>query len=146
MNVTGFRHTGVTVKDMEAALQFYVELLGLTLISDRLGSDSGRFIGAPGADARICLLSVPGSDAHIELLEYRGGVGEPSTHKPVDFGAGHASFWVRDIDRLFERLVAKNVTVFTPPIEPASGRKKFYARDPDGFSIELTEAPDVAAS
>jgi hypothetical protein len=48
---------------------------------------------------------------------------------------------VKDIDRLFEQLAAEKVPVLSPPIEPTSGRKKFYARDPDGFWIELTEAP-----
>jgi lactoylglutathione lyase len=144
MTVTGFRHTGVTVRDMNVSLAFYVELLGLKLISDRLSSDGGRFIGSPEASARICLLEIPGSNAHIELLEYHGAGGAPGTDRPADFGAGHASLWVQDIDRLYERLVTAHVHVLTPPIEPSSGRKKFYARDPDGFGLELTEAPSTA--
>jgi hypothetical protein len=31
------------------------------------------------------------------------------------------------------------VPVLSAPIVLASGRKKFYARDPDGFLLELTE-------
>ena len=139
--ITGFRHAGISVQNMDASLAFYVRLLGLTMISDRVSPDGGRFVGAADAAVRICLLEIPGSAAHIELLEYRGAGGSPVTAKPVDFGSGHASFWVKDIDRLFERLEAANVPVLTPPIEPSSGRKKFYACDPDGFWLELTEAP-----
>jgi lactoylglutathione lyase len=144
MTVTGFRHAGVTVRDMNVSLAFYVEFLGLKLISDRRSSDGGRFIGFPEASARICLLEIPGSNAHIELLEYHGAGGAPGTNAPADFGTGHASFWVQDLDRLYERFVAENIRVLTPPIEPPSGRKKFYARDPDGYGLELTEAPSAA--
>ena len=141
MSISGFRHAGITVKDMDASLAFYVELLGLTVLSDRTSAEGGRAAGAVDASVRICLLGIPASAAQIELLEYRGAHGKPVAAKPVDFGAGHASFWVKDVDRLFERLVEKNVPVVSKPVEPPSGRKKFYASDPDGFYVELTEAP-----
>ena len=139
--IVGFRHAGVNVKNMEVALAFYGQLLGLELISDRISDDGGRFVGAGETPVRICVLRVPGSESHIELLEYRAAGGAPVSGKPVDFGVAHASFWVKDIDALFERLVAANVPVHSPPIMPASGRKKFYASDPDGFLLELTEGP-----
>ncbi len=139
--VTGYRHAGISVKNMEASLAFYVRLLGLTVISDRVSPDGGRFAGAGDTPVRICLLAIPGSPAHIELLEYRAAGATPVTVKPFDVGAAHASFWVQDVDRLFARLTAENVPVLSPPIEPSSGRKKFYACDPDGFWLELTEAP-----
>ena len=141
--ITGFRHAGISVKNMDASLAFYVRLLGLTVLSDRVSPDGGRFVGAGDTAVRICLLAIPGSPTHIELLEYRAAGGMPVTVKPVDFGAGHTSFWVADVDRLFARLEAAHVPVLSPPIEPASGRKKFYACDPDGFWLELTEAPVI---
>lgn len=139
--ISGFRHTGISVRSMNASLAFYVRLLGLTVISDRVSPDGGRFVGAGDTPVRICLLAIPGSPAHIELLEYSTAGAVSVTAKPVDLGAGHASFWVHDVDRLFARLTAENVPVLSPPIDPASGRKKFYACDPDGFWLELTEAP-----
>jgi catechol 2,3-dioxygenase-like lactoylglutathione lyase family enzyme len=137
--IAGFRHTGITVKDMERALAFYGGLLGLTLSSDRISPDGGQFVGAPGASIRICVLDAPGASAVIELVEYRNADGAPISAKPVDPGSGHASFWVSDIERLYTTLVEQGIRVLSGPIEPASGRKKFYAQDPDGFWLELTE-------
>jgi catechol 2,3-dioxygenase-like lactoylglutathione lyase family enzyme len=137
--IVGYRHAGVNVKDMDVSLAFYNGVLGLELISDRVSHDGGRFVGAGDTAVRICILGIPGSDAQIELLEYRNAGAARSTARPVDFSVAHASFWVEDIDALYERLVAADVRVLSPPIEPASGRKKFYACDPDGFLLELTE-------
>jgi catechol 2,3-dioxygenase-like lactoylglutathione lyase family enzyme len=141
MRVVGFRHTGISVANMDAALAFYVGLLGLVLISDRESRDAGKAVAAEKASARICVLEVPGSSAHIELVEYRDAGGAPVMGRPVDPGSGHASLWVENVDELFAQLVEANVTVLTPPIDPPSGRRKVYARDPDGFWLELTEAP-----
>jgi len=138
--IRGFRHTGITVRDMEKALVFYQGLLGLAVVSDRVVSDGGLFVGVDDVVTRICLLEIPGSSANIELLEYRGAGGKPASARPVDEGVGHASFWVTDIMTLYARLVEQNVPVITEPIRPPTGRKKFYASDPDGFWIELTEA------
>lgn len=137
--IVGFRHAGINVKNMDVALAFYERLLGLELVSDRVSEDGGRFVGAGASPVRICVLRVPGSEPQIELLEYRDAGAAARAVKPVDAGVAHASFWVSDIDRLFARLVAGNVPVLSAPIVPASGRKKFYARDPDGFLLELTE-------
>jgi lactoylglutathione lyase len=137
--IVGFRHAGVNVKDMDVARAFYEQVLGLELISDRVSDDGGRFVGAGDTAVRICVLRVPGTESHIELLEYRDADGAPSSGKPVDFGVAHASFWVKDIDELYGRLIAKNVPVHSAPIVPPSGRKKFYASDPDGFLLEFTE-------
>lgn len=141
IGIAGYRHAGVNVKNMDVALAFYQGLLGLELISDRVSEDGGRFIGAGDTPVRICLLGIPGADSHIELLEYRDAGGVSSSVRPADFGVAHASFWVHGIDGLFQRFVASDVPVLSPPIMPPSGRKKFYARDPDGFLLELTEGP-----
>lgn len=137
--IVGFRHTGITVKEMERALAFYCGLLGLEKRSDRISPEGGRFVGAPGASIRICILALPGSQAEIELLEYRNATGAAHSGRPIDPGTAHTSFWVSDVEQLYAALVENGVPVLSDPIEPLSGRKKFYARDPDGFWLELTE-------
>ena len=137
--IVGFRHTGITVKEMERALAFYCGLLGLEKRTDRISPEGGRFVGAPGASIRICVLALPDSNAEIELLEYRNAGGASVQPRLVDPGAAHTSFWVSDVEQLYADLVAHGVPVLADLIEPLSGRKKFYARDPDGFWLELTE-------
>jgi len=139
--IVGFRHTGITVQNMDAALAFYHGLLGLRVMVDRVSTDGGKFVGVPGASIRICLLEVPDSNVGIELLEYRGADGSAVAGRPVDPGTGHLSFWIKDLDALYSRLVENGVDVVSGPIEAASSRTKFYARDPDGFWLELTATP-----
>lgn len=139
--IGGFRHTGIAVRDMEASLAFYRDLLGLTVVSDRVSMIAGEAVRAPGASARICVLAVPDSAAQLELLEYRGAGAQPIAPRPVDPGAAHASFWVPNITQLYERLEAGGVPTLSPPMAQTSGRRKLYASDPDGFWLELTEGP-----
>jgi catechol 2,3-dioxygenase-like lactoylglutathione lyase family enzyme len=143
--IGGFRHTGITVKDMDAALTFYHGLLGLDVVSDRMSKDGGKFVGAADASIRICLLALPDTTVVIELLEYRNAQGTAFGGRAFDPGAGHLSFWVRDIDELYKRLVENGVDVVSAPVEAASGRNKFYARDPDGFWLELTAMPEATS-
>ena len=137
--IGGFRHTGIAVSDMEASLAFYRDLLGLTVVSDRVSRVAGDSVGAPGASARICVLAVPDSAAQLELLEYRGARTQPVAPRPLDPGAAHASFWVADIAALYARLLEHGVRTLSPPLAQTSGRRKLYASDPDGFWLELTE-------
>jgi len=137
--IHGFRHAGITVRDMDASLAFYRDVLGLAVVSDRVSALAGQSVGAPGCAARICVLAVPESEARVELLEYRGSDGTPVSARPVDTGATHASFWVTDIATLYEHLKAHGVPMLSPPVAQTSGRLKLYARDPDGFWLELTE-------
>jgi DNA-binding transcriptional LysR family regulator len=57
--INGFRHVGISVKNMDVSLAFYVQLLGLTMTSDRVSLDGGRFVGAGDTAVRICLLEIP---------------------------------------------------------------------------------------
>lgn len=138
--IGGFRHTGLAVRDMEASLAFYRDLLGMSVVSDRVSAVAGDSAGAPGCSARICVLAIPDSDVNLELLEYRGTDGACAPRRPFDPGASHGSFWVANIAAMYERLKAHAVPVLTPPIAQTSGRLKLYASDPDGFWLELTES------
>ena len=137
--IGGFRHAGISVRDMDASLAFYRDILGLTVVSDRHSPVAGDAVGMPGCGARICVLAVPASEVRVELLEYDGADGTTVARRPAEPGAAHASFWVTDIAELYRRLLAHGVETLSPPVVQSSGRPKLYARDPDGFWLELTE-------
>jgi lactoylglutathione lyase len=68
--VTGVRTVAVPVKDQDRALQFYVEVLGLTVRMDAPVAElGGRWIevAAAGTDASLAL--VPASDARPGGIE-----------------------------------------------------------------------------
>lgn len=111
------------VRDLDAALDFYVGKLGLTE-TRRRDSEKGRFtlvFLSTGAD---------GDPAEIEL-----------THNwdPEELGVGryfgHLAFEVDDIYATCQRLMDAGVTINRPPRD---GRMAFV-RSPDLHSVELLQ-------
>ena len=152
--ITGARHAGITVSDLDRSLGFYCGLLGLELLWRRLCEERAiaEIVGVPEATALdIAMLQIPGSDVEVELLEYRGvpqisGAGPPSHH-----GTGHFCVFVDDIDRLYDDLSARGVRFRSAgAVEQTAGvhrgGKSLYSLDPDGYIVEFHQRPPGAAS
>ncbi|KZN44025.1 lactoylglutathione lyase [Pseudoalteromonas luteoviolacea] len=124
-----FLHTMVRVKDLDASLKFYCELLGLVEVK-RKESEKGRFtlvfLAAPGQLEQAQETFSP----TIELTynwdpeEYTGGR-----------NFGHLAFAVDDIYALCEKLQQTGVIINRPP---RCGHMAFV-KSPDGISIELLQ-------
>jgi lactoylglutathione lyase len=123
----------VRVKDLDAALHFYCDLLGLREVRRR-DSEKGRFT--------LVFLETPdagdGHDtAQIELT-WNWDQDEPYTGGR---NFGHLAFAVDDIYAVCERLQSGGVTILRPPRD---GRMAFV-RSPDQISIELLQAGEPLA-
>ncbi|WP_297802318.1 lactoylglutathione lyase [uncultured Brevundimonas sp.] len=124
-----FLHTMVRVKDLDASLHFYCDLLGLVQ-TRRMDSEEGRFsliyLAAPEDEARARAEKQP----EIELTynwdteDYTGGR-----------NFGHLAFEVDDIYAACEKLAAGGVTINRPPRDGWMA----FVRSPDGISIELLQ-------
>jgi catechol 2,3-dioxygenase-like lactoylglutathione lyase family enzyme len=142
--VTGFFHAGVTVRDMDEALRFYRDALGLEVASlGETGGDHARRIWnmEPGR-VRVAFLRVPGSDALVELFEFDEVERHSASARPCDYGAGHFCLYCDDAEAVHRRLVAhgfraRSADVVTVAAGPHAGAKVFYAIDPDGYHVEL---------
>lgn len=125
-----FLHTMLRVRDLDAALDFFVVKLGLRELR-RKESDKGRFtlvfLGT-GAD---------GDQAEIELT-YNWDEREP-------YGTGrffgHLAFQVDDLYATCERLQHAGVSILRPPRD---GHMAFI-KSPDGHSIELLQRGEPLA-
>ena len=124
-----YLHTMVRVKDLDAALSFYCDKLGLTEVR-RMESEKGRFtlvfLAAP-EDAD----NAKASEAPLVELTYNWDA------QDYDGGRnfGHLAYQVDDIYALCQRLQDKGVTINRPPRD---GHMAFI-RSPDGISIELLQ-------
>ncbi|MNK50069.1 Lactoylglutathione lyase [compost metagenome] len=124
-----YLHTMVRVKDLEASLHFYRDLLGLVQ-TRRMDSDAGRFsliyLAAPQDQTRAEAEKSP----EVELTfnwdpeDYQGGR-----------NFGHLAFEVDDIYAACQRLMDGGVVINRPPRD---GHMAFI-RSPDGISIELLQ-------
>ena len=122
-------HTMVRVKNLEASMKFYCDLLGLHEVH-RQDSEKGRFtlvfLAAPDQLEEAKETKKP----TIELTynwdpeEYTGGR-----------NFGHLAFRVDDIYELCQKLQDGGVVINRPP---RCGHMAFV-RSPDGISIELIQ-------
>lgn len=117
-----FLHTMIRVKDLEASLNFFVNILGLTEVR-RKEVESGRF-------TLIFLATAPG-EPEIELT-YNWDQEEPYS---VGRNFGHLAFRVVNIYDYCTMLMEKGITILRPPRD---GHMAFI-RTPDQISIELLQ-------
>ena len=120
-----YLHTMVRVKDLDASMHFYCDLLGLEELR-RYESEQGRFT--------LIYLAAPGQpDAVLELTyNWDGDEGLPSDSRHF----GHLAYEVEDIYALCSFLQENGVTINRPPRD---GRMAFV-RSPDNISIEFLQA------
>jgi lactoylglutathione lyase len=132
-----YLHTMIRVANLDAALHFFCELLGMKLVSRR-DHEQGRFtlvfLCAPEDEARakadkapMVELTYNWPDADGKAEQYTGGR-----------NFGHLAYRVDDIYALCQRLRDAGVTINRPPRD---GHMAFV-RSPDGISIELLQAGD----
>jgi len=148
----GVWHFSFTVRDIDASVAFYRDLLGFTLIhqQDQDNDYTRRLVGFPDARLRIAQLAVPGqplglSGHHLELVEYVQPFGEPFGPERNRPGASHLAMCVGDARAMHERLEAAGVRFVSPPQAISSGINEggwtCYFLDPDDITLELVQPP-----
>lgn len=136
-------HIGMSVPDLQTALDFYVGLLGFPEVWRKTEVDMAAVSGVPGLrEKTLVQLLVPGG-SRIELQEFDppGPVVERALS---DSGLNHLSFGVADINAEYERLKAAGVEFLSEPLEldfgPGeilTGWSVVYFKDPWGLTLEL---------
>ncbi len=141
-------HTSFTVSDMEEALHFYRDLLGMREVSGRTisGYFARTITGIEGAHMRIVYLEMaPGSEHKLELIQYLVPAGEPLQQSTCQPGCAHLALNVEDLDAVYAELVAKGVRFKSAPVAieggPNDGGKGVYLYGPDGVTLELLQPP-----
>jgi catechol 2,3-dioxygenase-like lactoylglutathione lyase family enzyme len=139
--IKGLRHVGISVANIERALGFYRDLLGMQIVGQSNFSDEqySRILGLKGAVGRVVLLGL--ADMQIELFEFAQPVPTPGNpRRPVcDHGITHICIEVGDIESEYQRLKVAGVEFHCPPLEFFGTVKATYGRDPDGNVLELTQ-------
>jgi methylmalonyl-CoA/ethylmalonyl-CoA epimerase len=111
-------HVGVSVKDIEKAIKFYEEVIGMEKVFDReFDASLARIIGIAGAKARIVHMKL--GDSVIELFHYASPEGRVprSDQNQSDFGLTHIGFMVEDFEKTYEHLKNHGVFFLGEPVE-----------------------------
>jgi lactoylglutathione lyase len=129
-----YLHTMLRVRDLDAALDFYCNKLGLKEVRRRVDEKNKYtlvFLAAP-ADEGLVANGPANRQAPLVELTYNWDSGE-------DYGDaryfGHLAYEVDDIYALCDRLMKAGVTINRPPRDGMMA----FVRSPDKQSIELLQ-------
>ena len=139
-------HVGITVRDLDASVYFYHDLLGLEISTEPSpwfdGPELGHGVGVPGAALRQVCLRL--GDTMLELLEYR--TPPSATQHPLlshCVGASHVAFAVDDSHAARAELERRGVRFYSGinVVDEGvlAGWRWVYFADPDGYPLELVE-------
>ena len=149
--LVGTEHIGFTVPDVDAAVRFFVEVIGCTKayeIGPFMADDDwmARQLGVhPRATLRKLVMLRCKTGPNFELFEYEveGQVVTPPANS--DVGGNHLGFYVQDIAAAVAYLKARGVTVqgdvVTMQDGPSKGLSWVYFLAPWGMQLELVSAP-----
>jgi catechol 2,3-dioxygenase-like lactoylglutathione lyase family enzyme len=141
---------GMTVSDIDRAVDFYSNVLSFQKVSDVevWGADYEHLQGIFGLRMRVVRMRL--GDEFIELTEYLTPKGRPI---PADFRSNdrwfqHIAIVVSDMDKAYQHLRKHKVQhASTGPQRipdwnaAAAGIRAFYFRDPDGHHLEIIYFP-----
>ncbi len=117
----GIHHSSLIVEDLDKALQFYCDLLGLQ-------KDPRR----PEMSYKGAWLDVGSQQIHLLNLNKT----EQCLHQPVHVGRDrHTALHINDIKQLENILKAHQI----PFTMSSSGRQALFCRDPDGNGLEFIQ-------
>ncbi len=142
--IKGINHTGIVVRNLDASIQFYCEVLGFELIRkiERPGGPISQVVGYGDAHLLAAHLSI--GNVMLEFIEYcNPEVLERYTQERAVIGGTHVAFDVDDIHSTYQKLLDKGANKLNPPERVASDKIVCYMQDPDGNWIELIETSDA---
>ncbi|MDP8969386.1 MAG: VOC family protein [Actinomycetota bacterium] len=114
----------VIVAELDRALRFYVDLLGLPL-----GHRSGPYAQLQTGETRLALYERQAMAATL-------GTGRLTAPDP-DAPGFELGFKVDDVDAAYAELTAAGAAGVSAPTNRAWGQRTAYLRDPDGHLVEL---------
>jgi catechol 2,3-dioxygenase-like lactoylglutathione lyase family enzyme len=152
MGIQAVSHIAVGVRDMELALSFYRDVLGLRVTADKI-EEFSQGEGQPPAKRRACYLRYR-DGPHESFIVLDQQITNDIKGQPAELfqmGVHHFAFWVDDIDAMMARVREAGLAVVLgggegPGAdtemygEPPGGRvRSAFLRDPEGNYVQLDQ-------
>jgi len=135
--VTGVDHVGIAVPDLDVAIKWYHDFLGMIVLHEEINEDQGI------REAMLAVRGAPKGSAQVQLM---AALDETSTiAKFIDKrgpGIQQLAYRVSDLDTLSERLREQGVRLLydAPRRGTANSRINFiHPKDAGGVLVELVE-------
>lgn len=140
--ISGVRHTGIVVSELDSSLHFYRDILGFKVIKKM--EESGSYINSITGleNVRVTTVKLAASDGNlIELLFFSSPENRVETPLSINqVGLTHLALTTNDLDYAYNELKKIGV-VFksSPQLSPDKYAKVAFCYDPDKNLIELVE-------
>jgi catechol 2,3-dioxygenase-like lactoylglutathione lyase family enzyme len=135
--ITGLAHTALHVADVDAAVAWYRDVLGLVVLSppyrmdgDAITRDMGELVPAPVV-VKAAIVGVDESDRVIEVIEYPAL--EPVAPTPanvIGLGYTHVALLCDDVAATRTELEGKGVRFLVEAIADVAGVRTTWFADP----------------
>jgi catechol 2,3-dioxygenase-like lactoylglutathione lyase family enzyme len=145
--ITGLAHSAVCVPDCEAAVAFYRDVLGFTVLSppyvmdgDAIRADMGELLPEPAMKAAIVGFSDDG-DRVLEVIEYIRAEGSDTRRAAglADHGLTHVGLICDDLAETRKSLEDKGVEFLVDGFADIAGVRTTWFADPWGVIFILVE-------
>lgn len=123
---THIHHVAVIASDYEKSKKFYTELLGFPIINEAYREERKSY---------KCDLKV--GESQIELFSFPDPPKRPN--QPEAAGLRHLCLGVDNIEKTVETLEGKSIACEPVRVDPYTGRKFTFFKDPDGLPLEIYE-------
>jgi catechol 2,3-dioxygenase-like lactoylglutathione lyase family enzyme len=146
MKILSIRHAGIVVKQIEPALQFYRDWLGLHVYWNKIEDDQvlATVLGFPNLSVNTIKLSIDPEGkggTTIELLHFLNPLS--GDYKKIGLfrtGCTHIALQVSDLDSLYKKLVQRDVRFISSPQITSNGNVKLaFCEAPENIFLELVE-------
>jgi catechol 2,3-dioxygenase-like lactoylglutathione lyase family enzyme len=136
--ITGLAHTALHVADVEAAVAWYSDVLGLTVLSppyrmegDAIAHDMGELLPAPVV-VKAAIVGVDGeSDRVIEVVEYpEVATGDEAPPDITRLGFTHVALVCDDVAETRRALEGAGVRFLVAGIADVAGLRTTWFADP----------------
>lgn len=140
--ISGVRHTGIVVKNIKDAINFWVELMGFEIVSEQI--ESGEFIdhllGLENVIVQTVKLAAI-DRTFIELLNFKShSHNEFWEGSPYSKGLTHIALNTSNISEITERLISHGyLPINNVKISPDGKYLVCYVRTFEGLLLELVE-------
>ncbi|WP_449372713.1 VOC family protein [Arthrobacter psychrolactophilus] len=140
-----FDHVGVTVRDLEAVTEFFVDLglevEGRTFVE---GDFIDTVIAIPDSRTEIVMLRTPGGGTAVELSSFVRPEPIPGSSNAManELGLRSLSFEVDDLHAHVDRLAAQGYLLVGGIGQYEGVWRMAYVRGPEGIIVALAERID----
>jgi catechol 2,3-dioxygenase-like lactoylglutathione lyase family enzyme len=142
MTIKRLEHVGIVVNDLEAAIDFFVELGLEPRGKGQVEGDwVGRIIALDEVKAELAMLRTPDGHGEIELVKFHSPPTQPGDPQAPSNTPGlrHLAFLVEDIDTVVAGLKARGTELVGELVRYENSYRLCYIRGPEGIIIELAE-------